>query len=365
MRNHDQTKARLLEELKGLRQKVKKSEKIELEHKTITEALLESENLYRMIFESANDGIIIHDAKGRIFDVNQTMYKRLGYTKQELLKMSLKDLVTPEFAKKVKDRVSRLKEEGVAIFESADQRKDGTAMPVEVSARYIDYKGQKLILSIVRDIHERKLAEDLIMSTYQEKEIVLEEIKRHTKVDQEIFLRILEQGFSAFTKKQEAESIKNARNRIKSMTFIKERMYRTPSVSKIDLAEPIKQLVRFMSSLYPAGIKKIQIQTEIQNTSLDLARAITLSLIINELLSNSLKHAFPDDRKGEIIINLRKAECGTQILHFRDNGIGFPDTLDFRKTSTLGLQLVMDLVDQLDGEIELRRSEGTEFIVQF
>jgi PAS domain S-box-containing protein len=365
MKNEDQTKLRLVEELNELRQKVKKSEKSELEHKIITEALLESENLYRMIFESANDGIIIHDAKGHIFDVNQTMYKRLGYTKQELLKMSLKDLVTPEFAKKVNDRVSRLKEEGVAIFESADQRKDGTAMPVEVSARYIDYKGQKVILSIVRDIHERKLAEDLIMSTYQEKEILLEEVKRHTKYDLEIFSRILEQGFSAFTKRQEAESIKNAQNRIKIMTFIKERMYRTPSVSKIDLAEPIKQMVRYMSSLYPVGIKKIQIQTEIQNTSLDLARAITLSLIINELLSNSLKHAFPDDRKGEIIINLRKAECGTQILRFRDNGIGFPDTVDFRKASTVGLQLVMDLVDQLNGEIELRRNQGTEFIVQF
>jgi two-component sensor histidine kinase len=96
-----------------------------------------------------------------------------------------------------------------------------------------------------------------------------------------------------------------------------------------------------------------------------LNKAIPCTLIINELLSNALKHAFPDNLKGEIVISFGKAACGSQILHFKDNGIGFPEAIDFRNTSTLGMQIVMNLVDQLDGEIEMRREPGTEFIFQF
>jgi PAS domain S-box-containing protein len=312
MKDNDKTKERLIKELK---------------------ILLESEDTYRMIFESANDGIIIHDTEGNIFEVNQTMYNKLGYSKQEIIKLSLKGLVAPEYAMKIKERMDLLKKDGVAIFESADRRKDGTVMSVEVSARYINYKGQKLILSLVRDINERKIAEDLIMSTYRENETLIDEIKRQA--------------------------------RFYPIDFIKKRLYRSPSLLRIDISGPIKKLVSYSFSLYRVGLKNIQVKREIHDARLDLEKAISCALIINELLSNSLKHAFPDDRKGEIVINLRKAPCGGHILRFHDNGTGFPDKIDFRKTSTLGMQLVMDLVDQLDGEIEMRRNQGTEFIVQF
>ena len=344
MKDTDKPNKRLIEELK---------------------ILLESENLYRMIFESANDGIIIHDVEGHIFDVNQTMYKRLGYTKQDFLKMSLKDLVAPEFSQKVKERVGLLKKEGVAIFESADRRKDGTVMPVEVSARYVDYKGQKVILSIVRDINERKLAEDLIMSTLREKDILLKEIKRQTRFELEIFSRTLERLSRTSEGDAVFEETKNAQNRIKSLTYIKERLYRFPSISKIDFAELTTRLVRFVSSLYPIEEKNIRIKNEIQYVYFDLVKAIPLALIINEFLSNSLKHAFHDKSKGEIAINVSKKKNGKHVLRFFDNGNGFPDTLDFRNTTTLGMGLVKELVDYLNGNIELNTNEGTEFIVEF
>ncbi|MGB6864672.1 MAG: PAS domain S-box protein [Candidatus Aminicenantaceae bacterium] len=327
--------------------------------------LLESENLYRMIFESANDGIIIHDTEGHIFDVNQTMYKRLGFTKQDLLKMSLKDLVTPEFSEKVRERVGQLKKDGVAIFESADRRKDGTVMPVEVSARYINYKGHKIILSVVRDIHERKLAEELIMSTYRENEIIRDEIKRQARFDHEIFSRILEFLQEKLEKDAIKADIQAAINRIKSIDFIKRRLYNSPSLLRINISNPLEKLISYSFSLYCAGIKNIRVQREIQDVNLVLDKAIPCTLIINELLSNSLKHAFPENSKGEIVISFGKAACGSQILHFKDNGIGFPETIDFRNTATLGMQIVMNLVDHLDGEIEMRREPGTEFILQF
>ena len=327
--------------------------------------LLESENLYRMIFESANDGIIIHDEEGHIFDVNQTMYKRLGYTKQEIIKLSLKGLVTPEFAGKIRERMVTLKKDGVAIFESADRRKDGTAMPVEVNARYIDYKGHRLILSVVRDIQERKLAEDLIMSTLQEKDILLKEIKRQTTFDLDVFSRILERLSGSREENSLVENTQNAKNRIKSMAYIKERVYSYPSISKIDFAELTTKLIRFVSALYPIGTKNIHIKNDIQNIDLELVNAIPLALIINEFLSNTLKHGYNDSNEGVVTIKLSKENNGKHVLRFIDDGIGFPDTLDFRKTSTLGMQLVMELVGHLNGNIELGTHEGTEFIVEF
>jgi two-component sensor histidine kinase len=128
---------------------------------------------------------------------------------------------------------------------------------------------------------------------------------------------------------------------------------------------PIEKMIGYSFSIYCVGIKNIRVQREIRNVYLNLDKAIPCTLIINELLSNSLKHAFPDDSKGEIDIRLDNAACGSRILHFKDNGIGFPENIDFRTASSLGMQIVMNLVDQLDGEIELRRNPGTEFILQF
>jgi two-component sensor histidine kinase len=124
-------------------------------------------------------------------------------------------------------------------------------------------------------------------------------------------------------------------------------------------------LIAYSFSLYCAGVKNIQVQRKIQDVTFDLEKALASTLIINELLSNALRHAFPDDTNGKIIISLNKATCGTQILHFKDNGIGFPRNIDFRRTTTLGMQIVMKLVEQLDGAIEMRRKSGTEYIVEY
>lgn len=365
MKDEEKTKKRLIQELHDLRQKVVQIEKLKTEHKNNSEALFESVNLYKMIFESANDGIIIHDTEGHIFDVNQTMYKRLGFSKQELLKMALKDLVTPEFSKRVKERVGLLKKEGVAIFESADRRKDGTVMPVEVSARYVDYKGQKVILSIVRDIHERKLAEDLIVSALQEKDMLLKEIKRQIRFDLEIFSLIIEKLSRISEEQSLFEAAQKAQNRIKSIAYIKERLYSFPSLSKIDFTEFTSQLIRFVSNLYPGREKGISIMNENHHIYLNLVKAIPLALIINEMLSNSLKHAFRGNKKGKIIIEIRREENGKHFLRFFDNGVGVPKSINLRNTATIGMQLVNDLVNQLHGKIELNTDKGTEFRVEF
>lgn len=127
--------------------------------KQAEDELKESEAKFRMLFDQANDGIFVLDLKGNFIDLNQTAHERLGYTKEEMLAMSVSELDPPEFAARVPARMEKIRQEGKAIFESAHLRKDGTAMPVEVNSRVIDFRGQKVLFSVIRDITERQVAE--------------------------------------------------------------------------------------------------------------------------------------------------------------------------------------------------------------
>lgn len=353
-------------ELERLRAKVAQLEKIQTEHKNVMEAMLESELRFRMIFDNANDGIILHNNQGHIFDVNQTMFKRLGYTKQEMLKMNLKDLVTPEYGAKVDSRVRKLHKEGVAIFESADIRKDGTVMPVEVSAGYTEYRGKKIIQSVVRDIAERKMAEDLIKSTFEEKDLLLDEVKQQIDFTWETLSQNLKYLSDNISDEKSKEVLKGAQFRLKTMIYIQKKMFRSPSLSRIDFSHFVKRLVPFVYSLYQTETIAVRIRQRVQDIFLDIRCALRCAFIISEFLSNSLKHAFPDDRNGEVRIEMEKRGNGTYVLSYKDNGIGIPHSIkEHGAVRTQGLRTVFDLVKEMSGQIELLSGAGTEFIVRF
>ncbi|MFA5802539.1 MAG: PAS domain S-box protein [Thermoleophilia bacterium] len=131
----------------------------EIRRKQAEDALKESERQFRTLFNQSTDGMFILDMKGNFIDINQTAHERLGYTKEEMLAMSVSKLDPPEFAVRVPERLAKIIKDGQAIFESAHLRKDGTAMPVEINSRIIDFRGQEAFFSVIRDISERKQAE--------------------------------------------------------------------------------------------------------------------------------------------------------------------------------------------------------------
>ena len=349
----------------GLQKKIKDLETTLKQQKRILKALNESENRYRTIFDNANDGILLHDIEGNIIDVNQNMYKRLGYTKKELLKKSLNDLVIPEFEEKIAARVNKLKKESIAVFESADKRKDGTYMHVEVSARLLDYNGRQIIQSIVRDINDRKMAEELISSTLKEKEILLEEIQKRIVFKNKVFTQMMELFSHTANLEDMRASLAAIRLRLESMAFIEDKLYRSLNFSRIDFSNIVKSLTTYLYSLNRVGIKRIRIKRDIHEVYLDIHRVIPCALIISELLTNSLQHAFPGDRDGEIIIKLIVNKKGEYNLNIKDNGIGFPAQVNFYATDTVGLNLVRDLVAELKGRITLSSGKGTEIIITF
>lgn len=164
--------AYLIGQLEDITERKNADEKLKSAH----EALKSSEENLRTLFDSATDGIIILDMQGFIVDVNKTIYERLGYTKDEMLSMHIKELVLPEFAAIAANRMAQIQKEGHAIFESANLMKNGGSMPVEINSRLIDYKGQKVYFSVVRNITERKKTQEYLTKIMKQQQAILDNI---------------------------------------------------------------------------------------------------------------------------------------------------------------------------------------------
>lgn len=149
------------------------------------------------------------------------------------------------------------------------------------------------------------------------------------------------------------------------MALIHEALYKSDDLANIDFSEYISRMTTHLLSLYREEIGQVRINKETQGILLDINKAIPCGLIISELISNALKHAFPGRKDGEIFIKMKQDKRGKYTLVVKDTGVGFPEKLDFRDAKTLGLQLVTDLVSQLQGKIELQMKEGTEFTIRF
>jgi two-component sensor histidine kinase len=159
------------------------------------------------------------------------------------------------------------------------------------------------------------------------------------------------------------EQLRESQNRIRSMALIHERLYQSNNLARIDFGEYVRSLVGFLARSY--GVPEVRVDVCIDNISLPVNTAIPCGLIVNELVSNALKYAFPGGRAGEVIIRLDLASKRSAIMTVADNGVGLPRDLDFRNTTTLGLQLVNTLTKQLNGEIGLIRDRGTAYSITF
>ena len=160
------------------------------------------------------------------------------------------------------------------------------------------------------------------------------------------------------------ELLKDSRSRVHSMALVHEKLYQSPNLAQVDFSGYVRGLTRQLISLYQVDQAAIRLVVDVEDVSLGVDTAIPCGLIINELISNSLKHAFPGGRAGEVRVELR-LEGDKYLLLVGDNGVGLPEDLDWRNTDSLGLKLVNMLTGQLEGESELYRSDGTGFKITF
>lgn len=214
------------------------------------------------------------------------------------------------------------------------------------------------------DITENKEVEKKTKSSLREKEALLKEIHHRVKNNMQIISSLLNLQSKYVRNEAALMALKDSQRRIKSMALVHEKLYQSKDLARIDFKEYIGSLVSHLLRFYEVTEEKVKLKMDVEDIFFNIETAIPCSLIINELVSNSLKHAFPMGRGGELLIHMCKCN-GSFNLEVSDNGVGFPKDIDFRKTDSLGLQLVINLVEQLDGEIEMVSENGVLFNITF
>jgi len=216
------------------------------------------------------------------------------------------------------------------------------------------------------ELGERLRAEERIKTSLDEKEILLKEIHHRVKNNLQVISSLLDLQSLHVEDERAMEMFRDSQNRIESMGLIHERLYQSEDFAQIDFDEYIHELVVHLSHSYSVPSNKVTIETNVEKVALDIATAIPCGLIVNELVSNCLKYAFPASVEGRIEVGLKPgAGENSHLLYVKDDGVGFPDGFDFRRTPSLGLKLVNALVKQLGGQIDLVPRRGTEFQISF
>jgi len=220
------------------------------------------------------------------------------------------------------------------------------------------------IISRYLESNERKRAEKKIKESLHEKEILLQEIHHRVKNNMQVISSLLSLQSRYIDDKESFDVFKESQNRVKSMALIHEKLYESENLDHLDMGSYLESLCSSLKSSYISPKDKINISSSAEDINLNLDTAIPLGLIINELVTNSIKHAFDPGEEGNIKISMQRK--GTKIiLDVSDDGKGIPDNLDFKNTKSLGLMLVNSLVNQIDGDIYLQNHKGTIFTTKF
>jgi two-component sensor histidine kinase len=205
-----------------------------------------------------------------------------------------------------------------------------------------------------------------LRSSLKDKEVLLKEIHHRVKNNLQIVVSLMRLESRAFSEEKVRAAIKDLETRVRAMALVHEHLYHSSDLAKIGFRDYLKVLCEELFRTYSADGGRIRLEIDAEAVALDIGRAIPCGLIVNELLTNAIKYAFPGNRKGLIRIAIRNISGNEVEIAVSDDGIGLPETLDIRNTQTLGLQLVTTLVEnQLKGRVELERADGTRFSIRF
>lgn len=336
-----------------------------------------AEKKFEALLESAPDGIVIVNHLGRITIVNAQTERLFGYCRQELLGEPVEILLPERFrADHQTHRSAFIGDAKVRPMGSTrdlwGRRKDGSEFAVEVSLSPLDTPQGLLISSTIRDVTARRetetarrRAEDEVRASLAEKETLLGEIHHRVKNNLAVISSLFYLEASQATTSEGARLLQEARDRVLSMAMVHETLYKSSTFSRLQIRDYLDALLHHLIGAYTTERAKIAVHTSIEPIALSIDDALPCGLIVNELVTNCLKHAFPGELTGEIFIRFdqRGSRC---LLSVSDTGVGVPDRVNPATATTLGLRLVRTLTAQLDGEFEIRRARrGTEATLSF
>ena len=316
------------------------------ERKQAEEALRESEERFKCLFQEAPVGYFEYDAQGRITRVNQTEVDMLGYPLEEMIGQPVwKFIVDEEAQQQILAKLAGAMPPSRS-FERTYRRKDGTTFPALIEDRLNKDEQGKItgMRCSIQDITERKRAEEKIQASLREKELLLSEIHHRVKNNLQVISGLLDLQAASSGNPELIEMFHESQSRIRSMALIHEKLYASKNFARIDLAGYVRGLSQELFQSYKINPGEIDliIQTG-DDVYVDINKAIPCGLILNELISNALKHAFPGDGAGTITVIIRKYDNKEIEIVVCDNGLGLPDDVDIRQPRSMGLLVTNDM----------------------
>jgi PAS domain S-box-containing protein len=335
------------------------------QYKETEEALRDSVRRIQLIADNLPALIAYVDAQ-QVYRFANRQFEE-WYTTPDIIGRHLREIAGEQQYQAIRDYVDTALAGTRITFDYSRVYPDGRRRFVEIA--YIPHLGpEEQVLgffTLVQDVTERKVAEEQIKASLDEKVVLLKEIHHRVKNNLQVISSLLSLQSEQIADPQVRALLYDSQNRVRSMALIHEKLYQAKDQVRVDVAEYIQNLTGYLFRSYAAQADGIHLKVKVDNVHLAIDTAMPCGLIINELLSNALKHAFPDHKRGEIYVELRYARDGLCTLLVGDTGVGMPAQFDLDKSPSLGLQLVHTLVRQLDGSIEVRRNGGVEFCIQF
>jgi len=340
------------------------------QRKETEELLRKSEYRHKMVGQLISDFAYscVHDSDGiyEIEWITDSFYHITGFSEKDLKKAQCWLFsVHPDDETIAHQQLNELKagSKNIRIFRI--QKTNGEIRWIRNHVQCIEDKdlGRLRIYGAAQDITEVKEREEAIQASLREKEVLLQEIHHRVKNNMQIISSLLSLQ-SHHVDGEIAKILEGSQNRVKSMALVHEKLYRSQNLSSIDMEDYVISLVADLFYSQMVNEEQINLVLEIDNIEFNIETAIPCGLIINELASNALKYAFPEGRKGELMVSLKRKADKYELI-IRDDGIGLPNNLKIEKVDSLGLQLVNSLISQIDGTMEINKEKGTEFKINF
>jgi len=341
--------------------------------KRMEKALRESEELMHQVIDTTPTCIFVIDQDSKFILTNKLMADLRETTPEAMVGKTDLDYfhVSIASAKEVEKFLADNREvidskQPKFVPEESFTLPDGTVRWFQTTKIPLALKGNPdHLLGVAVDITEYKRAEEQIKAALAEKEVLLQEIHHRVKNNLQVVSNLLDFQSEYVRDARTLDMFKDCQNRVSSMALVHEQLYRSESLAKIDFASYIQSLTASLFDSFGAMAAAVTAKIDVEEVVLDIDTALTCGLIVNELVANALKYAFPTGKEGEIGIVFHSREDKRLTLMINDNGVGFPEDVDFRNTQSLGLQLVRMFTEQLDGIVELEKSGGTTFKITF
>jgi PAS domain S-box-containing protein len=324
---------------------------------------------YSNLYDFAPVGYFTIKEKGIIEQANLTGATLLGLDRQSLIGKPLNRFISREDQDTFYlHHVQVLKKNGNHTCEIRMMNYDNAPFYAQLESMAVrgEDKNPAKLRTAITDITDRKLADEQLQASLKEKEVLLQEIHHRVKNNMQVMISLINLQCETIEDKYICDVFNKTVDRINSMALVHNQLYKSKDFAKVDINKYLISIVENLFVSLGVDTAKISLKIGKNNIALSLDSAISCGLIINELITNSIKHAFPDGRQGQISVEFRFIENNDIEMMLADDGVGMPVNMDCRDNNTLGLQVVIGLAEhQLGGSLNIDRTNGTKFIIRF